>query len=587
VTLGRLLLLVALTLAPGARAAVSSEARARLHTLETLLDEEDYGGARAAFDELKARYPSGLEPLDYFGGRIAFGEGKYAEAVELLEAAGLDDRPGSYLKLARDTLAVTRDHRRAESDHFVLLYPPGKDAVLAPWALETLEAQRAALLEDLGYAPPGKVRVEVVNDATDLARASTLSKKEIDATGTIAICKFNKLIITSPKAVLKGYDWQDTLAHEYTHLVVTQKGHNAVPIWLQEALAKYLESRWRGPAGRALQPSSRAMLAERVKKNTLIPFAKMHPSMAKLPTWQDAATAFAEVFLAAEYLDKEHGRRALRTVVESMAGGSTDQQAVEAATGKSFAAFERGWMAYLRAQPAPRSAAVGSAKLVLREGRAPQLTVGEGRTPDAPEAKGREIGFRDFGDVEEPAVRRYAHLGELFRERGRFTAAVEEYGRAHALVGNKYESISNKYALALFAVRRVDEAEKVLLGTLQAYPGSASTQVHLGRIYLARGDWQRARDAYRAALAQDPFDPEIHLALTRAAGGLRDSALAERARSAAAVLTELPPERLDALLRRLPGPDADLSNVDVPPAQPDHPKPPPAEKRRGSVPTTN
>jgi tetratricopeptide (TPR) repeat protein len=577
VTLGRLLLLVALTLAPGVRAGVSAEARARLHTLETLLDEEDYGAARAAFDELKARYPSGLEALDYFGGRIAFGEGRYAEAVELLEAAGLDDRPGSYLKLARDTLAVTRDHRRAESEHFVLLYPAGKDAVLAPWALETLEAQRAALLEDLGYAPPGKVRVEVVNDATDLARASTLSKKEIDATGTIAICKFNKLIITSPKAVLRGYDWQDTLAHEYTHLVVTQKGHNAVPIWLQEALAKYLESRWRGPAGRALQPSSRAMLAERVKKNTLIPFAKMHPSMAKLPTWQDAATAFAEVFLAAEFLDKEHGRRSLRTIVEAMAGGSTDQQAVEAATGRSFAAFERGWMAYLRAQPAPRGAAPGSAKLVLKDPAA----------ADAPEAKGREIGFRDFGDVEEPTVRRYAHLGELFRERGRFGAAVEEFGRAHALVGSKYESISNKYALALFAVRRVDEAEKVLLGTLQAHPGSASTQVHLGRIYLARGDWQRARDAYRAALAQDPFDPEIHLALTKAAGGLKDAALAERARSAAAVLTGLPQERLDALLHRLPGPDADLSNVDVPPAQPDHPKPPPAEKRRGSVPTTN
>ena len=573
----RLLLLLALALAPVAWAGVSAEARARLHTLETLLDEEDYTAARAALDELKARYPSGLEALDYFGGRIAFGEGKYAEAAELLEAAGLDDRPGSYLKLARDTLAVTKDHRRAESDHFLLLYPPGKDAVLAPWALETLEAQRAALLEDLGYAPPGKVRVEVVNNATDLARASTLSKKEIDATGTIAICKFNKLIVTSPKAVLKGYDWLDTLAHEYTHLVVTQKGHNAVPIWLQEALAKYLESRWRGAAGKALQPSSRAMLAERVKRNTLIPFAKMHPSMAKLPTWQDAATAFAEVFLAAEFLDKEHGRKALRGVVEAMAGGSSDQQAVEAATGKTFAAFERGWMAYLRAQPVPRSAAVRGAKLVLKDPSA----------PDAPEAKGREIGFRDFVDVEEPAVRRYAHLGELFRERGRFAAAVEEFGRAHALVGSKYESISNKYALALFAVRRVDEAEKVLLGTLQAYPGSASTQVHLGRIYLARGDWQRARDSYRAALAQDPFDPEIHLALVKAGEGLRDSALAGRARDAAGVLTGLPKERLDALLRRLPGPDTDLSNVDVPAARPEPKETPPAAVKLGSTPTTN
>jgi len=572
----RALLLVLLLIGGRIGAATpSAESRARLHTLESLLDEEDYAAAHAAWEELRTQRPDASEALDFFGGRIALGEGRYPEAVELLEAAGGDDRPGSYLRLARDTLSVMKDHLRAESEHFVFLYPPGKDAVLAPWALETLEAQRSALLADLGYAPPGKVRVELVSDAAELARASTLSKKEIDATGTIAICKFNKLIVTSPKAVLKGYDWLDTLAHEYTHLVVTQKGHNSVPIWLQEALAKYLESRWRGAAGKALPASSRALLAERVKHNTLIPFSKMHPSMAKLPSWQDAATAFAEVFFAAEYLDKEHGRKALRGIVDAMGTGDSDQQAVEAVTGHSFSAFERGWMAYLRAQPVPKAPAAGAGKLVLRDPKA---------QPSEPEAKGREIGFQDFQDVQEPAARRYAHLGELFRERGRYLAAAEEFGHAHGLVGNKYESVSNKYALALFAIRRVDEAEKVLLGALEEHPASATTQVHLGRIYLARGDWPRARDAYRAAIAQDPFDPEIHLALVRAAQGLKDGPLTERARSAAAVLTGLPAERVDALVRRFPGPEADLSDVDLPPARPD-PKPAAAPTHRPAPPT--
>lgn len=576
--MSRLVLVVLLLLGHPVVAAPSAELRARVHALEGLLDEEDYAGARVAYDELRAQHADAAELLDFLGGRIAFGEGRYAQAVELLEAAGSEDRPGSYVRLARDTQGVMKDHLRAESAHFIFLYPPGKDQVLAPWALETLEAQRSALLEDLGYAPPGKVRVELVNDAAELARASTLSKKEIDATGTIAICKFNKLIITSPKAVLKGYDWLDTLAHEYTHLVVTQKGHNSVPIWLQEAFAKYLESRWRGPAGKALPPSSRALLAERVKHNTLIPFAKMHPSMAKLPSWQDAATAFAEVFFAAEYLDREHGRKALRGIVEAMGTGDSDQQALEAVTGRSFAAFERSWMAYLKAQPVPHAPPAGAEKLVLRDPKAPV---------SAPEAKGREIGFVDFQDVQEPAARRYAHLGELFRARGRNTAAAEEFGHAQGLVGSKYESVSNKYALSLFAIRRVDEAEKVLLETLEEHPGSATTQVHLGRIYLSRGDWRRAKDAYRAAVAQDPFDPEIHLALIRAAEGLKDGPLTERARSAATVLTGLPAERVDALVRRFPGPEADLSDVDLPPARPD-PKPPApaaAPTRRAAPPT--
>jgi tetratricopeptide (TPR) repeat protein len=352
-----------------------------------------------------------------------------------------------------------------------------------------------------------------------------------------------------------------------------------VPIWLQEAMAKYLESRWRGPAGKALPPSSRALLADRVKRNTLIPFAKMHPSMAKLPSWQDAATAFAEVFFAAEYLDKEHGRKALRGIVESMGTGTSDQQAVEAVTGHSFPTFERNWMAYLKAQPAVRAQPAGAEKPVLRDPKAPVT---------APEAKGREIGFQDFADVQEPAARRYAHLGELFREHGRFGAAAEEFGHAHGLVGSKYESVANKYALALFAIHRVDEAEKVLLGALEEHPGSAPTQVHLGRIYLSRGDWRRAKDAYRAAIAQDPFDPEIHLALVRAAEGLKDVPLTERARSAAVVLTGLPAERVDALVRRFPGPEADLSDVDLPPARADPtPALPAVAPTRRPAPPTN
>jgi len=554
-----------------------ADVRARVKAVEELLDEEDYIGARAELERLKQGHAEN-ESLDFFSGRVLFGEGRYAEAVSALELAGVEDRPGSYLRLARDTLAITRDDERIESEHFIFFYPRGKDAVLAPYALEALEAQRAALEKDLGHAPPGKVRVEVVNDAAELARVSTLSQKEIDQTGTIAICKFNKLMVTSPKAVLRGYDWLDTLAHEYTHLVVTQTGHNSVPIWLQEALAKYLESRWRGPAGKALPPSSRTLLAERVQKNDLIPFARMHPSMAKLPTWKDAATAFAEVFFAAEFLHKEHGMKSLRTIVESMGAGATDQQAVERATGKSFPAFEKAWMAYLKAQPPPATRAPATAERPILKGK---------NTPPEEGKKGREISFGDFDEVENPVARRWAHLGELFRERGRFVAAAEEYGKAHALVGSAYETISNKYALALMAVKRLDEAEKVLLSSLEAHPGFASTQVHLGRIYLSRGQWTEARSAYRGALAQDPFDPEIHLALLRSAEALGDKPLADRARSASSILTGVPAERLPELLARLPGPHSDPSDVALPrgSAEPLHPPKPAPKKSKATEPT--
>src|SRR5258708_5936563 len=177
---------------------------------------------------------------------------------------------------------------------------------------------------------------------------------------------------------------------------------------------------------------------------------------------------------------------------------------------------------------------------------------------------GKEINFSDCCEVEEAGARKMAQLGELMRERGRALAASEEYGKAHSLVGDKYESISNKYALALLELRRVDQAEQVLQGALRLHPGSPTTNVHLGRIYLFKKQFERARAAYRGALASDPFDEEIHLSLVRIETALGAKDLAQRARNAAIVLTGLPAEMVDRVVSSLGKNDRELSDANLP-----------------------
>ena len=275
-------------------------------------------------------------------------------------------------------------------------------------------------------------------------------------------------MVTSPKALLRGYDWLDTLAHEYTHLVVTQTGHNSVPIWLHEALAKYLESRWRGPAGQGAPALLARLLADRVKKNKLIPFAKMHPSMAKLPTSKDAATAFAEVFFAVEYLHKEHGMRSLRTIVEALGTGATTSRRWRRHRQTVPGPSRRpGWPTSARSRPRRRAPASP------RSGRCSR-----GERPAAEEGKkGRDISFGDFARGGEPGgARRWAHLGELFRERGRFVAAAEEYGKAHAPGRATLRDHLQQVRPGADGGEALDEAEKVLLGSLETHPGYAATQ---------------------------------------------------------------------------------------------------------------
>ncbi|MGA9523462.1 MAG: hypothetical protein WBV82_18500, partial [Myxococcaceae bacterium] len=193
--------LIALLAVSTAGAQTRHPASSKAQRIDELLNEWDVPGARAELEKLEQLMPEGAEPLRYFDGRVAFEEGRYEEATRLLTEAGIADKEHSYLRLAKDTLEITKEHQKLESEHFVFYFPPGKDEILAPYALDALEKIRKAMAEDLGYAPPGKVRVEVVNDARELSRVSTLTYEQIRTTGTIAICKFNKLMVTSPKAV--------------------------------------------------------------------------------------------------------------------------------------------------------------------------------------------------------------------------------------------------------------------------------------------------------------------------------------------------------------------------------------------------
>jgi tetratricopeptide (TPR) repeat protein len=531
---------------------LKGEAKARIQNLDQYLEDWDLESAKAELAALEKIAPADIEPLAYYQGRVAFEEGRYEDALKLLEKAGLSDKPGSWIRLAKDTGAIVNAYETAESAHFVILYPKGRDAVLVPWALEALESQRAALEKDLGYAPPGKVRIEIVSSAGELAKVSTLTKEAIRTTGTIAICKFNKLMVTSPKAVVTGYDWLDTVSHEYVHLVVSRKSRNTVPIWMHEGLAKYLESRWHGPAGGAMTPPTLALLGSRVRKNQLVPFEKMHPSMALLPTAEDAATAFAEVFFALKLIDVEGGPQALERLLDAMSKGVSDKAAVEQVMKRKWPAFETSWMAYLKKQPFPKELIPPSSfeKKELTDGK------------DSKKKKGREVSFGDFGEVKETDARRNAHLGELFRERNRMKAAAEAYGRAYKVVGDRYESVSNKYALALLELQQYEEASKVLEGSLTMHPGSAPTNVHLGRIYLRSKKWELAKKAYLDALAVNPFDPEVQVALFAVGEELKDTELQGRARMGVKVLLNVEDAVVAPLARKF-AQSSDWANVDL------------------------
>ena len=77
--------------------------------------------------------------------------------------------------------------------------------------------------------------------------ASSLSTRDIEVSGAIGICKFNKIMLLSPRNLARGYRWTDALSHEYIHYILVHLSGNRAPIWLHEGIAKYFEDVWRLP----------------------------------------------------------------------------------------------------------------------------------------------------------------------------------------------------------------------------------------------------------------------------------------------------------------------------------------------------
>src|SRR5262249_24064325 len=146
--------------------------------------------AGKAIAELQAQKPREALPV-YFEGELRFLGGDYDGAGGKKRDAGTRDKTNLHFKAMRDLAQATADlvrpYATAETDHFIIRYPKGPEEILVPYASEALEKARAALEQDFGWAPPGKVRVEIYGDVSDLAKVSTLTLKEIETSGTIAL----------------------------------------------------------------------------------------------------------------------------------------------------------------------------------------------------------------------------------------------------------------------------------------------------------------------------------------------------------------------------------------------------------------
>ena len=462
-------------------------ARAGLPEVEACLDRFDLGCAQRARAGLSG---TDAQRADLW---IRFHQGDYAAVDGLVDAGvagpGPDDGEAPY----RSTVASARGMVEQRGAGVSVRYAPGLDLILAEEAVETLVASRVTYDALFGGGPTHDIVLDIFPTATRFIGASGLPPESVRTTGVIALSKWTRLLLTSPRALARGYAWKDTIAHEYIHLVVAYRTRNRAPVWLQEGLAKHLEARWRGDRSGRLGAHTESLLAKAVQSGEFVPFDKFARSMAYLDSGEEAALAFGQVATMVQLLVERAGPEALPELMDRVARGEDAMQVVAALAGQAdFEAFRASWVAWLRTQP------------LVAQQLATLPVVLDG---------GGDEAASDPLLADRPDLQRFYRLGDLLREGGHPRAALVEYGKAvdpatptSPLLLARQATCHETLGDAATALRLVEEG-------LAMYPEHALLQKTRGRLLMAQGD-PSALGAFRAAHDLNPYDLDVQRALT-------------------------------------------------------------------------
>ncbi len=456
--------------------------------------------AKKLLDPLDAKIPG----VAFEQARLAMYHGDCDEAAKKLAPANVQTLPdaGPLLNIARDCMRAMAGTVTVKDElHGVhVRFQDDADAALASLIGETVEKQRAVLAKELGVEMPKPTRVDVVRDQFSLSAMTGLAYEAARTTGTVAIAKWGRVIMISPRAPSLGYAWRDTLAHELTHLALSRGTFDRAPLWLQEGVAKRQETRWRAPL-----PSDDAVPADVVAavglaKDLGKPLDGIGPSIALLPSAKQAMVVYAEVtsfvrFIAGDRAGEPGAvtdKDTLPKLVKAYAKGLDTDKALLEVTGKDLKAWDAVWRPWVAGK---------KGKLP------PQVGLDDPKSKDAVKQE-----MKTEGDA-----RRAFRLGQLLLGRDHVKAArlrLDPLAAAH--VGDPL--INAFIARARLADGDPDGAKalldpKTLIGDLGLWWSARATSL------LATGQPKaEVVDAWTHAIGHDPLSPDAACGWAEAKG---------------------------------------------------------------------
>jgi hypothetical protein len=373
---------------------------------------------------------------------------------------------------ARVTAATVID--RDDAAGVVVRWHDEGDRALMPLVVDTVVKARASLTRDLGVEWKKPTRITVVRDLLSLSAMTGLPYKAAQTTGTVAVAKWGRVTILSPRASKHGYPWRDTLTHELTHLAISMQSRERAPLWLHEGVARRQETRWREPGPFDDRPSAESVVLRGMELKLDLPLDKLGPSIAMLPSADAAMVAFAEVTSFVRFFVESAGDGALAKLLVELRTSKNVDEALKQVSGETLVQWDAKWRAQLARRP--------------KEPLSPLYGLG-GQPPGVGDSRER------------------SRLAELLLGRGHADAALVELDKIpETLLADP----SLRYLRARVLETRGDpQAAEALVEDPKAWISSyGPCWAVRARLARARGDMAVADAAREEALAHDPLGTE-------------------------------------------------------------------------------
>ena len=457
-------------------------------------------GDFSSFENETARLQEDAPVRRFYEGVAAVYRGNYRSAQEILSAIPLEDgnkRKNFYVAYSKYMASFAAGFKEKTSEHFILRYFP-PDEVMADYALSSLEKIRRGASSLFGWSPDGKVLVEIYPDKKSFAIASTLGEEIFEKSGTVGICKFNRIMILSPRNLALGYRWVETLAHEYTHFVINRiTGYNC-PLWVHEGISRWSDtvlisfsSETKTAASLYISDFSSNLLSQALLRRKLIPFEKMQNSLVYLPTPDDISLAFAQVADFVDFLVSEYGAGKLHEWLNNMRF-SDEKKSFGKVFGISLESVKNRWLR----------------RLSSKYGK-PQEEPPTSGVPDLP-----LYGIKSDEDLITNEMTRYTRLGDELRRRGNFDAAYEKYRQAWEM-GKTSRSpvVAVKMARSLIAMGRYSEAKEIMESVVGGNRNYITPYVVLYEVAQSAGNPTEVRRYLKEIFEINPFYPGVYEAL--------------------------------------------------------------------------